>query len=84
MRNLHCSGRFLRFLRSIGAKTACARRAIVALFVVVATILATFMIAPTYALSAGEGAGEKVSTEKSEGAQSGSAKSEGENKQQPN
>lgn len=84
MRNLHCSGHFLRFLRSIGAKTACARRAIVALFVVVATILATFMIAPTYALSAGEGAGEKVSTEKSEGAQSGSAKSEGENKQQPN
>ena len=83
MRNLHCSGRFLRFLRSIGAKTACARRAIVALFVVVATILATFMIAPTYALSAGEGAGEKVSTEKAEGEQSGSAKSEGENKQQP-
>lgn len=84
MRNLHCGGHFLRFLRSIGAKTACARRAIVALFVVVATILATFMIAPTYALSAGEGAGEKVSTEKAEGAQSGSAKSEGENKQQPN
>lgn len=84
MRNLHCSGHFLRLLRSICAKTACARRAIVALFVVVATILATFMIAPTYALSAGEGAGEKVSTEKAEGAQSGSAKSEGENKQQPN
>ena len=84
MHNLHCGGRFLRFLRSIGAKTVCARRAIVALFVAVATILATFMIAPTYALSAGEGAGEKVSTEKAEGAQSGSAKSEGENKQQPN
>lgn len=84
MRNLHCGGHFLRLLRSICDKTACARRAIVALFVVVATILATFMIAPTYALSAGEGAGEKVSTEKAEGAQSGSAKSEGENKQQPN
>ncbi|UQA80648.1 hypothetical protein [Gardnerella piotii] len=84
MRNLHCGGHFLRLLRSICDKTACARRAIVALFVVVATVLATFMIAPTYALSAGEGAGEKVSTEKAEGAQSGSAKSEGENKQQHN
>ncbi len=83
MRNLHCGGHFLRLLRSICAKTACARRAIVALFVV-ATILATFMIAPTYALSAGEGAGEKVSAEKVVDAQSGSAKSEGENKQQPN
>lgn len=57
MRNLHCSGHFLRLLRSICAKTACARRAIVALFVVVATIIATFMIAPTYALSAGGAAG---------------------------
>lgn len=84
MRNLHCGGHFLRLLRSICAKAACARRAIVALFVVVATILATFMIAPTYALSAGEGAGEKVSAEKVVDAQSGSAKSEGENKQQPN
>ncbi|MDZ7544323.1 hypothetical protein CG391_002950 [Gardnerella piotii] len=52
MRNLHCSGRFLRFLRSIGAKTACARRAIVALFVVVATILATFMIMPSASMGA--------------------------------
>ncbi len=84
MCNLHCGGHFLRLLRSICAKAACARRAIVALFVVVATILATFMIAPTYALSAGEGAGEKVSAEKVVDAQSGSAKSEGENKQQPN
>lgn len=52
MRNLHCSGRFLRFLRSICAKTACARRAIVALFVVVATILATFMIMPSASMGA--------------------------------
>lgn len=52
MRNLHCGGHFLRFLRSIGAKTACARRAIVALFVVVATILATFMIMPSASMGA--------------------------------
>ncbi|WP_425663926.1 hypothetical protein [Gardnerella piotii] len=52
MRNLHCSGRFLRFLRSICAKTACARRAIVALFVVAATILATFMIMPSASMGA--------------------------------
>lgn len=86
MRNLHCSGRFLRFLRSIGAKTACARRAIVALFVVVATILATFMIAPTYALSAGGAAGvnagaNTASTEKADGDKTGSTKTDVE--QQP-
>lgn len=52
MRNLHCSGHFLRLLRSICAKTACARRAIVALFVVVATILATFMIMPSASMGA--------------------------------
>ena len=52
MRNLHCGGRFLRFLRSICAKAACARRAIVALFVVVATILATFMIMPSASMGA--------------------------------
>lgn len=52
MRNLHCGGRFLRFLRSICSKTACARRAIVALFVVVATILATFMIMPSASMGA--------------------------------
>lgn len=52
MRNLHCGGHFLRFLRSICAKTACARRAIVALFVVVATILATFMIMPSASMGA--------------------------------
>lgn len=51
MRNLHCGGHFLRLLRSICAKTACARRAIVALFVV-ATILATFMIMPSASMGA--------------------------------
>lgn len=86
MRNLHCGGHFLRFLRSIGAKTACARRAIVALFVVVATILATFMIAPTYALSAGGAAGvnagaNTASTEKADGDKTGSTKTDVE--QQP-
>ena len=82
MSDLHRGSRFLRLLRSIFAKTACARRAIVALFVVVATILATFMIAPTSALSAGENTGEKVSTGETVGAKSDSAKSEGE-KQNP-
>lgn len=86
MRNLHCSGHFLRLLRSICAKTACARRAIVALFIVVATILATFMIAPTYALSAGEAAGvnagaNTASTEKADGDKTGSTKTDVE--QQP-
>ena len=52
MRNLHCSGHFLRLLRSICAKTACARRAIVALFVAVATVLATFMIMPSSSMGA--------------------------------
>lgn len=52
MRNLHCGGHFLRLLRSICAKAACARRAIVALFVVVATILATFMIMPSASMGA--------------------------------
>ena len=69
MRNLHCSGRFLRFLRSIGAKTACARRAIVALFVAVATILATFMIMPSASMGAsqqGEPKQAQTQTEKPE------------------
>ncbi|EPI56938.1 hypothetical protein HMPREF1572_00628 [Gardnerella vaginalis JCP7275] len=57
-------------------------RALLSLFVASATLLATFVIAPTYALSAGENAGEKVGTEKAEGAQSDSAKTDGENKQQ--
>lgn len=52
MRNLHCGGHFLRLLRSICAKTACARRAIVALFVATATILATFMIMPSASMGA--------------------------------
>ncbi|MFU0549769.1 hypothetical protein ACMZ75_03885 [Gardnerella piotii] len=82
MSDLHRGSRFLRLLRSIFAKTACARRAIVALFVVASTILATFMIAPTSALSAGENTGEKVSTGETVGAKSDSAKSEGE-KQNP-
>lgn len=61
---------------------SCTSRALLSLFVASATLLATFVIAPTYALSAGENAGEKVGTEKSEGAQSDSAKTDGENKQQ--
>ncbi|WP_032836720.1 MULTISPECIES: hypothetical protein [Gardnerella] len=61
---------------------SCMSRALLSLFVASATLLATFVIAPTYALSAGENAGEKVGTEKAEGAQSDSAKTDGENKQQ--
>lgn len=57
---------------------SCTSRALLSLLVASATLLATFVIAPTYALSAGENAGEKVGTEKAEGAQSGSAKSEDE------
>lgn len=52
MSDLHRGSRFLRFLRSIGAKTACARRAIVAFFVAAATILATFMIMPSASMGA--------------------------------
>ncbi|WP_246943234.1 hypothetical protein [Gardnerella vaginalis] len=63
---------------------SCTSRALLSLFVASATLLATFVIAPTYALSAGENAGEKVSTEKAEGEQSGSANTDAENKQQPN
>lgn len=69
MRNLHCGGRFLRFLRSICSKTACARRAIVALFVAVATILATFMIMPSASMGAsqqGEPKQAQTQTEKPE------------------
>ena len=61
---------------------SCTRRALLSLFVASATLLATFVIAPTSALSAGENAGEKVGTEKAEGAQSGSAKNDDEKKQQ--
>ena len=62
---------------------SCTSRALLSLFVASATLLATFVIAPAYALSAGENTGEKVSTEETVGAQSDSAKSEGE-KQQSN
>ena len=54
MSDLHRGSRFLRFLRSIGAKTACARRAIVAFFVAAATILATFMIMPSASMGASQ------------------------------
>ena len=74
MFNLHIFSRFLRLVRSI-------RRSLFAFFVAIAMLLATFVIAPTYALSAGESAGEKVSTEETVGAQSGSAKTDGEKKQ---
>ena len=57
---------------------SCTSRALLSLFVASATLLATFVIAPTSALSAGE---NTTSTEKVEGAQSGSAKSEGEQQQ---
>lgn len=69
MRNLHCGGHFLRLLRSICDKTACARRAIVALFVAVATILATFMIMPSASMGAsqqGEPKQAQTQTEKPE------------------
>ena len=60
---------------------SCTSRPLLSLFVASATLLATFVIAPTSALSAGENAGEKVSTEETVGAQSGSAKNDDENKQ---
>lgn len=59
---------------------SCTSRALLSLLVASATLLATFVIAPAYALSAGE---NTTSTENTGGAQSGSAKSEGE-KQQSN
>ncbi|WP_250310208.1 hypothetical protein [Gardnerella sp. Marseille-Q2328] len=67
---------------------SCTRRALLSLFVASATLLATFVIAPAYALSAGENAGESAgantaSTEKVEGAKSGSAKNDGESNKQP-
>ena len=75
MFNLHIFSRFLRLVRSI-------RRSLFAFFVAIAMLLATFVIAPTYALSAGENAGgSATSTEKVEGAKSDSAKPEGEHKQ---
>ncbi len=76
MFDLHIFSRFLRLVRSI-------RRSLLALFVAIAMLLATFVIAPAYALSAGEnGGGSATSTEKVEGAKSGSAKTEGEKQTQ--
>lgn len=64
MSDLHRNSRFLRFLRSICAKTAYARRAIVALFVAIATILATFMIMPSASMGASQqGAPNHVQTQ---------------------
>ena len=76
MFDLHIFSRFLRLVRSI-------RRSLLALFVAIAMLLATFVIAPAYALSAGEnGGGSATSTEKVEGAKSGSTNTESEQKQQ--
>lgn len=62
---------------------SCTSRALLSLFVASATLLATFVIAPTSALSAGENTGANTaSTEKVEGARSDSAKTDGE-KQNP-
>ncbi|MFW0894667.1 hypothetical protein ACJV45_06595 [Gardnerella sp. Marseille-Q9181] len=62
---------------------SCTSRALLSLLVASATLLATFVIAPTSALSAGENAGANtVSTENTGGTKSDSAKSEGE-KQNP-
>ncbi|EFH72133.1 hypothetical protein GV51_0962 [Gardnerella vaginalis 5-1] len=55
------------------------RRSLFAFFVAIAILLATFVIAPTYALSAGESA---TSTEKAEGAKAGSTKNDGESNKQ--
>ena len=54
MSDLHRNSRFLRFLRSIRSKTMCVRRAIVALFVAIATVLATFMIMPSASMGASQ------------------------------
>ena len=64
---------------------SCTSRALLSLFVASATLLATFVIAPAYALSAGENTGESAtSTEKVEGAKSGSVKDDGESNKQSN
>lgn len=72
MFNSHIFSRFLRLVRSI-------RRSLFAFFVAITMLLATFVIAPTYALSAGESA---TSTEKAEGAKAGSTKNDGESNKQ--
>ena len=72
MFNSHIFSRFLRLVRSI-------RRSLFAFFVAIAMLLATFVIAPTSALSAGS---NTTVTESTGGAKSDSAKSEDE-KQNP-
>lgn len=72
MFNSHIFSRFLRLVRSI-------RRSLFAFFVAIAMLLATFVIAPTYALSAGE---NTTVTEKVEGAKAGSTKNDGESNKQ--
>lgn len=70
MFDLHIFSRFLRLVRSI-------RRSLLAFFVAIAMLLATFVIAPAYALSAGEGTGAsvdgKANTEQTEGAKASGA-----------
>lgn len=75
---------FVKSSKNVSRKESgsCTRRALLSLLVASATLLATFVIAPASALSAGENTGESAtSTEKVEGAKSGSAKTDGENKQ---
>lgn len=73
MSDLHRNSRFLRFLRSICAKTACARRVIVALFVAVATILATFMIMPSASMGASQQGATKQTQTQAEKTESNTA-----------
>ena len=76
---------FVKSSKNVSRKESgsCASRALLSLFVASATLLATFVIAPTSALSAGEGAGANtVSTENTGDTKSDSAKTDGEKKQQ--
>ncbi|WP_240612641.1 hypothetical protein [Gardnerella vaginalis] len=69
-------------LRSNASRKACGSctsRALLSLFVASATLLATFVIAPAYALSAGE---NTTFTEKTEGAKADSTKNDGESNKQ--
>lgn len=77
MSDLHRNSRFLRFLRSICAKTACARRVIVALFVAVATILATFMIMPSASMGASQQGETKQAQTQSEKTENKTAETAG-------
>ena len=77
MFDLHIFSRFLRLVRSI-------RRSLLALFVAIAMLLATFVIAPAYALSANQNGGGRTNTEQTEGAKvdgAGGAKSDAVQKQ---